>query len=563
MPSHSKMFQDNPPADWDPETLKEVIAKQRQYCDQLLASKFYRVKLQCLCTDECCFFENRAEISTLLRERIGNVVCGKSKGYDTEETKKIDRVLQCLEKEEHIKNNGVDIAMIVISLITGNRTLHVPVFRVNVPSQDSGEQVLQKNFFVDLYGRRYKSFDDFLSNNKLPKGKICYPEKGIYCLKEGEVMLQHGTTSGCAPSGLDLFVGAVSVFALPLLVFSPPVAGSILGASAFYSGVRSVLQLRDRATHDQSLMCKETCWLWLRIAAAGYTFVGSGLLLGNMLLAADPALPISVAFSSVISFVMLKEPECFLKVKNMSLPEMFQAVIKMGKAWCSFKKRCSVDTLEALALKAKPYVFSKIDSALEQKFDSSEEMLSQLGNMLSDFPRYGPALNLIFRAVLAYFNVGYIYVDEAKKYLKETVQYLRLCYAAERLTSKSLSELEAMCNIVNDPSTISQLIVGFQCKTFNYHLPCGHANAVDIGEISQGNYFSILKNYMEKEIGTTGKFDYEVMNDGPGRFWVDHIGVLEITVQGEMVSVNHITTTKPTNVCSDLNPKIDVNRQWR
>ncbi|KDR18844.1 hypothetical protein L798_07290 [Zootermopsis nevadensis] len=119
-------------------------------------------------------------------------------GYETEELEHIRKV--CATIKKHGRNlskcNDSDILMSVIfvCLNVEERSRRVAVFRIpRYDPEDKSKQCL--NQFVDQNCRVYEDWDDFLSNNLLPKCTYCYPAGGVYDGDENDkVLLGFGET---------------------------------------------------------------------------------------------------------------------------------------------------------------------------------------------------------------------------------------------------------------------------------------------------------------------------------------------------------------------------------
>lgn len=137
--------------------------------------------------------------------------------------------------------------------------------------------------YIDLvHGRTYKSWEDYIENNTLPKGYMFYPESGYY--EEKHYLFQNLTPPSRKTekilSCLDL-VGTVANFASGILltggsiftVMSPtfiPLSLTITSFSAYDAG-RQLAKLRDISQHNQSLVGTKSVehWINLTISALG------------------------------------------------------------------------------------------------------------------------------------------------------------------------------------------------------------------------------------------------------------------------------------------------------
>lgn len=161
----------------------------------------------------------------------------------------------------------------------GTGPIQLPLFRVLDPA---GHE-----HFVDNTGRRYDSFEDWRTNNRLPAGSVTYPDNGhLSSGSDGTVALGHGNTPQTADTLGKQLVQVIDKAALVggiiaggvLIVGSgglaaPIVAGGAgvaVGAGA-WGAYRSGDALLDRAQHGQSLdplQDDEARGLWLSLGAS-------------------------------------------------------------------------------------------------------------------------------------------------------------------------------------------------------------------------------------------------------------------------------------------------------
>uniref|UniRef100_A0AC35GP72 DUF4781 domain-containing protein n=1 Tax=Panagrolaimus sp. PS1159 TaxID=55785 RepID=A0AC35GP72_9BILA len=127
-----------------------------------------------------------------------------------------------------------------------DRFLPVPVIRVLKESGGSEDLC----WFVDLEGRSYKSWKNYLSYNNLPQGEICFPCNGIYLtreIKKGEkesdaLLLNYGKTAACRLmvrkilSKTNTAVTVASFGALATAVAGTAIAGIAIAAAVGIAG---------------------------------------------------------------------------------------------------------------------------------------------------------------------------------------------------------------------------------------------------------------------------------------------------------------------------------------
>lgn len=114
--------------------------------------------------------------------------------------------------------------------------------------------------YVDICGRIYSSFKDFLATNILPESILCYPKNGVVSFDAKNEIDADCSVVGKEnelKSGMDLFIGMVgavgaigSIFATGGLAM--PFA-LVAGGSAVYTTGRSIEKLVDAGSHGMSL----------------------------------------------------------------------------------------------------------------------------------------------------------------------------------------------------------------------------------------------------------------------------------------------------------------------
>ncbi|XP_058829965.1 uncharacterized protein LOC131689126 [Topomyia yanbarensis] len=141
--------------------------------------------------------------------------------------------------------------------------------------------------YVDISGRVYKDFRDFLANNQFPAGVLCYLRDGIVSVNAAGAMEIECCTVGIKNTVLnvtEVLVGAVGAvgtigaifatggLAIPMLVMS-------YGSAAYVTG-RSIEKLVDASKHGQSLnplQDAEARKNWLMISANLLAFTSAGV----------------------------------------------------------------------------------------------------------------------------------------------------------------------------------------------------------------------------------------------------------------------------------------------
>lgn len=175
---------------------------------------------------------------------------------------------------------GAQVTVLPVTYSGGDTgPVQLPLFRVT--GQDGQER------YVDNTGRRYDSFEDWRTENKLPPGSMTYPEGGhLRAGSDGQVALGHSNTPETVDTFGEHFSGFVDKAALVggivaggvLIVGSGGtlapavigVAGAVAAGSGAWSVYRGGSELADRADHGQSIdpIQDETArGLWLNVGA--------------------------------------------------------------------------------------------------------------------------------------------------------------------------------------------------------------------------------------------------------------------------------------------------------
>ncbi|KAF9796736.1 hypothetical protein SFRURICE_014560 [Spodoptera frugiperda] len=153
------------------------------------------------------------------------------------------------------------------------------------------EQVKGCKVFIDHDGREYQSWDDYLTNNKLPKCVMVVPRNGEYSgtivgvvlkLIEGEMAKVNLTVRGSPELGTKAQVinTADNISTAPVMVGT---AVGVATVSGIYSIGRSIGTLVDRSQHNQSIgldnMEARSNWINIMISTVGLSFTAAGKLL--------------------------------------------------------------------------------------------------------------------------------------------------------------------------------------------------------------------------------------------------------------------------------------------
>ncbi|XP_039299744.1 uncharacterized protein LOC111051581 [Nilaparvata lugens] len=155
-----------------------------------------------------------------------------------------------------------------------------------------------KEVFIDSYCRTYNSWREYLKDNKLPKGFMCYPVHGEYSAgctfftrvtPAGELKAEvlHALDSTAKVVGTvaniatvaSLFIPGFGVAALGRAILKRALVASVV--SNGYSASRNVNDLVDRQEHNQSISFSdaEARELWVNAVIYGFGTVTAGVAL--------------------------------------------------------------------------------------------------------------------------------------------------------------------------------------------------------------------------------------------------------------------------------------------
>jgi len=148
-------------------------------------------------------------------------------GDKNEKLKQINIIFDIIKKcMQHHKNSKTIFVSFFFFLFffffvfgkTRGECIKVPVIRI--PQFDI---VLKQNLFIDLCGRVYKGWQDYLESNTLPECVLCYPRNGVYSAVNGAVEVEFGIspagrTGAKFLQGLDIGGTVLSVGATGALI---------------------------------------------------------------------------------------------------------------------------------------------------------------------------------------------------------------------------------------------------------------------------------------------------------------------------------------------------------
>jgi hypothetical protein len=110
--------------------------------------------------------------------------------FTDEQWKSINKIFVSIKNsmKKH-ENENVQVSVLFVLAKIGDGYMEVPVLKVL--QHDINIQP-DNNMFIDLCGRVYKNWKDFLNNNTLPECILCYPKNGVYSAVNGVVEVEYG-----------------------------------------------------------------------------------------------------------------------------------------------------------------------------------------------------------------------------------------------------------------------------------------------------------------------------------------------------------------------------------
>ncbi|XP_076625984.1 uncharacterized protein LOC143344136 [Colletes latitarsis] len=210
-----------------------------------------------------------------------------------------DKIIQVHQNYSHCRS--LHVGIIFVYCKQDDKQFYVPIFRIRI------NETTEESYYVDTNCRVYESWNDWEKNNKLEMMLYCYPKPGFYtCSKDsrykfdvkGDVALEFGTSPACdlisrigrtldVTSGVTGFIGTgvgVLSFFTPLAPIALTTVGIASTTSAAYGAARSVQQLVDKGTHDESLLDTESMMSALSVIMlplhVGTSVVNSKLIAG-------------------------------------------------------------------------------------------------------------------------------------------------------------------------------------------------------------------------------------------------------------------------------------------
>lgn len=211
---------------------------------------------------------------------------------DPKQIKQIDHILSQIEScsAPDYRDKGLFVSFIFVIAKIENNIAEFPVIRVLKSNNDQSNDM---SYFIDITGRCYDGWDNFLKNNIFPICIYCYPKNGFYtCDEDGNVLIEFGESpesKGLRKAGhygdiASTIAGFGCAGVALVSIFCPIAAPILIGtsgagiASGLWSSGRSVYHLVDRKLHGQDLDSREAIGPWLGAATGIFSVASMGAL---------------------------------------------------------------------------------------------------------------------------------------------------------------------------------------------------------------------------------------------------------------------------------------------
>ncbi|XP_043682173.1 uncharacterized protein LOC122635715 [Vespula pensylvanica] len=183
----------------------------------------------------------------------------------------------------------------------------VPVFKIQHYNDDlqtksnTNNENIYTVWYIDIKGRLYKSWENYISKNNLPKCTMVFPKNGYYqpnpeykiisddsivwiiiqdssmCSTQASILSKVNTTINIAGSAATLGLGIATIFTpgSPLIALAGMAA---MGVTGIWTIGKSSTELYDRAVHEESIspFNRNALSAWLGIAGSTVGIVLSG-----------------------------------------------------------------------------------------------------------------------------------------------------------------------------------------------------------------------------------------------------------------------------------------------
>jgi len=208
------LSEDKMSVDWNSDDMlkwKDLAKeKQQEYYDSLNKDNWIDYKLS---------------DASKLNKFIGFALFGVSEeenfeNFKNKQLKQIGTIKHSIKK---IENENILASILYVLVKVGDRFIKFPVIKL-LKFDINTQQI--NNIYIDISGRVYRNWKDYLKNNTLPKCIICYPRNGVYTVENGVIEVEYGT-SPAGKSGRK-FLRRLDI------------GGRILGAGAAVVGIAAL-----------------------------------------------------------------------------------------------------------------------------------------------------------------------------------------------------------------------------------------------------------------------------------------------------------------------------------
>ena len=213
------------PVDWNSPGIcmwKEVAVKEQQGYLHLFGNHMWREYKP---ADYINLKRNIGFAMFHLPEKEPDENLNDGTGYTDKQLIHINKIFGTIKKskKKHKNQENIWVSFLFVLGKAGDDFMRFPVIRI--PEHDVFVEQ-NHNIFIDLSGRVYKGWRDYLKNNTLPKCILCYPKSGVYSARNGVVEVEFGI-SPAGKAGRKVLTGF-------------DIGGTALGVGASGVGIASL-----------------------------------------------------------------------------------------------------------------------------------------------------------------------------------------------------------------------------------------------------------------------------------------------------------------------------------
>ena len=177
-----------------------------------------------------------------LKMKIAYALFGPCMSPSKKQQRDINKMFELIQESKKCHRNKQDIwaSFLYVNCKAGDNCFQVPVIRV--PECDVMPDHPNSDIFIDSSFRVYRSWQDFLDNNRLPDCLMCYPHNGRYLMAYGELQLgqqvsPEGRTGAKVLKGVDITttVAQVASVGFGVTALFVPIAWPVLIGELCYT----------------------------------------------------------------------------------------------------------------------------------------------------------------------------------------------------------------------------------------------------------------------------------------------------------------------------------------